>query len=205
MFKEFEMTDSRLMLYFLGIEVKQENYGIFISQKKYIREILEKFKMDSCNSVNTLVATGLKLSREGEGKLVNSTMYKSLIGSLRYLTMTRPDILYGVGLVSRYMETPRESHWLTGKRILRYIKGILNFGLFNTYGENSELVGYLDSDRGGDKNERKSTTSHVFTLGSTAFPWTSNKQAIVALSSFGVTDSPTRKIYCDSCGQQVSN
>jgi hypothetical protein len=146
MFKGFEMTDNGLMSYFLGIEVKQENDGIFISQKKYMREIFEKFKMDNCNAVNTPVATGLKLSKEGEGKLFNSTMYKSLVGSLRYLTMTRPDILYGVGLVSRYMKTPRESHWLTTKRILRYIKGTLNFGLFYTYGESAYLVGYSDSD-----------------------------------------------------------
>jgi hypothetical protein len=83
------MTDNGLMSYFLGIEVKQENDGIFISQKKYMREILKKFKMDSCNAVNTPVATGLKLSKEGEGKSVDSTMYKSLVGSLRYLTMTR--------------------------------------------------------------------------------------------------------------------
>jgi hypothetical protein len=183
MFKEFEMTDNGLMSYFLGIEVKQENDGIFISQKKYMREILKKFKMDSCNAVNTPVATGLKLSKEGEGKSVDSTMYKSLVGSLRYLTMTRPDILYGVGLVSRYMETPRESHWLAAKRILRYIKGTLNFGLFYTYGESADLVGYSDSDWGGDQDERKSTTGHVFYLGSTAFSWTSKKQAIVALSS----------------------
>jgi hypothetical protein len=89
------MSDNGLMSYFLGIEVKQENDGIFMSQKIYMREILEKFKMDSCNAVNTFIAVGLKLSREGEGKLVDSTVYKSLIGSLRYLIMTRPNILYG--------------------------------------------------------------------------------------------------------------
>jgi hypothetical protein len=79
MFKEFEMTDNGSMSYFLGIEVKKENDGIFISQKKYMREILEKFKMDSSNAVNTPIAIGLKLSREVEGKPVNSTMYKSLV------------------------------------------------------------------------------------------------------------------------------
>ena len=146
MFKEFEMTDNGLVSYFLGIEVKQENDGIFISQKKYMREILEKFKMDSYNAVNTLIVTELKLSKEGEGKLINSIMYKSLVESLRYLTITRPDILYGVGLVNHYMETLRESHWLTTKRILKYIKGTLNFGHFYIYGENAELVGYSDSD-----------------------------------------------------------
>ncbi|CAL9005801.1 unnamed protein product, partial [Prunus brigantina] len=115
----------------------------------------------------------MKNGGEGEflilWKIVNATLYKSLVGSLRYLTMTRPDIVYGVGLVSRYMETPRESHWLAAKRILRYIKGSLNFGLFYAYGEYSNLVGYSDSDWGGDRDGGKSTTGYVFYLGSTAF------------------------------------
>ena len=183
MFKEFEMTDNGLMSYFLGIEVKQENDGIFISQKKYMRDILEKFKMENCNAVSIPVGTGVKLSKEGDGKLVDSTLYKSLVGSLRYLTITRPDILYGVGLVSRFMEIPRESYWLAAKRILRYIQGTLNFGLFYDYGKDAKLVGYSDSDWGGDEEETKSTTGYVFYLGSTAFSWTSKKQAVVALSS----------------------
>ena len=183
MFSEFEMTDNGLMSYFLGIEVKQESDGIYISQQRYMRDILKKFNMDKCNTVNTPVATGLKLSKGGEGEFVNSTVYKSLVGSLRYLTITRPDIVYGVGLVSRYMETPRESHWLAAKRILRYIRGTLNYGLFYNFGEDAKLFGYSDSDWGGDQDERKSTTGYVFFLGSTAFSWTSKKQSIVALSS----------------------
>ena len=79
----------------------------------------------------------MKLSREGIGDFVDSTLFKSLFGSLRYLTITRPDITYGVGLVSRYIETPKETHWLPTKRILRYIKGSLNLGLFYAYGENA--------------------------------------------------------------------
>ena len=89
------------------------------------------------------------------------------------LTIIRPDIVYGVRLVSRYMETPKESHWLAAKRILRYIKGTLNLGLFHTYGETAEFVGYSDSDYGGDHDERKNTTGYVFYLRSTAFSWTS--------------------------------
>lgn len=116
MFKEFEMIDDRLMSYFLGIEVKQRHDGIFISQKNYIREILEKFKMDSYTSVNTPVATGIKLSKEGDGRVIEPTPYKSLVGSLRYLIITRPDIVYGVGLVSRYMEIQMETHWLATKK-----------------------------------------------------------------------------------------
>ena len=109
-----------------------------------MKEILEKFKMSNCNPVNTPIATGMKLSREENGDFVNSIFFKSLVGSLRYLTITRLDIVYGVGLVSRYMETPKESHWLAAKRILRYIKGTLNLGLFYTNGETAELIGYSD-------------------------------------------------------------
>ena len=143
--------------------------------KKYMKEILEKFKMSNCNSVNTPIAAGMKLSREENKYFVDLTLFKSLVGSLRYLTITRYDIVYGVALVSRYMETPKESHWLAAKRILRYIKGTLNLDLFYAYGETAELVGYSDSDWGGDQDERKSTTGYVFYLGSTAFSWTSKK------------------------------
>ncbi|XP_020267083.1 uncharacterized protein LOC109842648 [Asparagus officinalis] len=146
MFHEFEMMDNGLISYFLGIKVKQQQEGIFISQKNYMKEILEKFKMNECNPVNTPIAIGMKLSREGDRRFMDSTLFKRLVGSLRYLTITRPDITYGVGLVSRYMETPKESHWLAAKRILRYIKGTLNLGLFYAYNKNAQLVGYSDSD-----------------------------------------------------------
>lgn len=177
MFREFDMTDNGLMSYFLGIEVKQQHDGIFVSQKKSMKEILEKFKMESCNSVNTPVETSIKLSKEGDDRVIEPTLYKSLVGSLRYLTITRPDIVYGVGLVSRYMEKPMQTHWLAANRILRYLKGTLNLGLFYAYGDEAKLFGYSDSDLGYDQDERKSTTGYVFYFSSTAFSWTSkNKQ-----------------------------
>ena len=120
-----------------------------------MKEILEKFKISNCSLVNTPVATGMKLSREGNRDFINLTLFKSLVGSLRYLTIIRPDIVYGVRIVSRYMETPKESHWLAAKRILRYIKGTLNLDISYAYGETVKLVGYLDSDWGGDQDERK--------------------------------------------------
>jgi len=133
MFREFEMTDNGLISYALGIEMKQQHDRIFISQNKYMKEILEKFKMESCNSVSTLVETSIKLSKERDGLVIEPTLYKSLVGSLRYLTITRLDIVYRVGLVSRYLETPMEAHWLAAKLISRYIKGTLNLGLFYAY------------------------------------------------------------------------
>jgi hypothetical protein len=105
MTQEFEMTDIGLMSYYLGIKVKQMEKGIFISQGNFAREMLKKFKMNNCNPVSTPVECGIKLSKHEEGERVDPTIFRSLVGSLRYLTCTRPDILYGVGLVSRYMES----------------------------------------------------------------------------------------------------
>jgi Reverse transcriptase (RNA-dependent DNA polymerase) len=110
MFEEFEMTDYGLMGYFLGIENKQQSDDIFISQKKYAKEILEKFKMAECNFIGTLVATEIKLTKEGDGKPIEPTIFKSLVGTLRYLTIRRPNIVYGVELVSRYMKEPKSSY-----------------------------------------------------------------------------------------------
>jgi hypothetical protein len=120
---EFEMTDLGLMRYFLGIEVHQSKAGIFISQSKYAHEILKRFNMINSKATPTPVITGLKLSKEDEGSKVDPTLFKRLVGSLMYLTTTRPDIMYGVSLISRFMETPKESHWKAGKRILRYVNG----------------------------------------------------------------------------------
>ncbi|KAJ3676856.1 hypothetical protein LUZ60_002580 [Juncus effusus] len=109
MAREFEMTDLGLMSYFLGLEVKQSNDGIFISQEVYAKEILRRFKMEDCNPINTPVESGIKLSHFDEDKTIDAKLYKSLVGSLRYLTCTRPDILYGIGLASRYMEEPKST------------------------------------------------------------------------------------------------
>ncbi|CAH9097660.1 unnamed protein product [Cuscuta europaea] len=183
MSQEFEMTDMGLMSYYLGIEVKQSESGIFIGQEGYAKKILENIKMDDCNPINTPVDCGVKLSKFGDEEKVEPTIFKSLVGSLRYLTCTRPDILYGVGFISRYMEDPRTSHWKAAKRIFRYIKGTLNFGLFYNSCKDFKLVGYSDSDWAGDVDDHKSTTGFVFLLDNTAFTWSSKKQPIVTLST----------------------
>lgn len=180
--KEFEMIDLGLMSYFLGIEVIQGDNGIFISQKKYVTDILKKYQMDSCNPAKTPVEVGTKLTKEGEGSLVDSTYFKQIVGSLRYLTCTRPNISYGVGLISRFMESPHQSHLQGAKRILRYLKGTYDFGLLYSSTNNS-LVGYSDSDWARDVNNRKSTSGYCFIFGSVVCSWSSKKQSIVALST----------------------
>ncbi|XP_057954001.1 uncharacterized mitochondrial protein AtMg00810-like, partial [Malania oleifera] len=182
MVKEFEMTDIGQMAHFLGIEVVQSEKGIFISQSHYAKEVLKKFGMDKCNPVTTPVETRLELRKNEQGD-VDPTYFKSLVGSLRYLTCTRPDILYGVGLVSRYMETPDQSHLNAVKRILRYVKGTITDGMFYSSRGDCRLIGYSDSDWGRDLDERKSTTGFTFFMGDTTFTWSSKKQPIVTLSS----------------------
>ncbi|GLT56153.1 hypothetical protein SLA2020_292210 [Shorea laevis] len=119
MMHEFEMTDLGLMSYFLGIEVMQREDGIFICQKRYASELLRRFHMHNCNPARTPVEVGTKLFKEGDDAHVNPTFFKQLVGSLRYLTCTRPDISYGVGLISKFMKSPHQSHLQVAKRIMR--------------------------------------------------------------------------------------
>ena len=183
MMVEFEMSDLGMLHYFLGIEVVQSANGIFISQKKYVQDVLDRFQMKDCNPVSTPTKFGLKLNKDHEGKKVDSTLYKQIVGSLMYLTATRPDIMYSVSLISRYMENPTEIHLLAAKRILRYLQGTRDFGLFYKKGEKSGLFGFTDNDYVGDQDDRRSTLGYVFMLGTGAVSWSSKKQPIVTLST----------------------
>ena len=140
MMKEFEMTDIGLMSYYLGIEVKQEKKGILISQQSYVKEVLKKFKMDDSNPVGTPMECGIKLSKHEEGERVDPTLFKSLVGSLRYLICTRPNILYVVGVVNCFMENPTTTHLKAAKRILHYLRGTTNFGLHYSISDDHKLV-----------------------------------------------------------------
>jgi hypothetical protein len=139
--------------------------------------------MEGCNPAETPIPLGTKLSKNDEGPTVDSTLYKSLVGSLLYLTATRPDIMYAASLVSRFMESPKDSHWKMAKRILRYVAGTLNFGLWYTKSDSNQLSGYTDSDFAGSLDDRKSTSGHVFQLGTNLISWASKKQPIVSISS----------------------
>lgn len=107
-------------------------------------------------------------------------MYRQLVGSLIYLTLTRPDIAYAVGVVSRFMQNPKKPHF---RRILRYMKGTLDYGLLYKKGEQCKIVGYCDADYAGDHDTRRSTTGNVFRLGLGAVYWCSKRQPTVSLST----------------------
>ena len=180
---EFEMTDLGKLQYFLGLEVKQETGGIFLSQSKYAKDFLVKFNMHNCKAVGTPMITNEKLQVEDGTEAVNPSLYRSIIGGLNYLTHTRPDIMYSVNVLSRFMHKPTRLHLGAAKRVLRYVAGTIDFGLWYSKSTNGTMYGYSDSDWGGCVDNRKSTSGQVFYLGSTAVSWSSKKQDVVALSS----------------------
>ena len=140
MMLEFDITDLGKMRYFLGIEVMQRSDDIFINQKKYTQEVLERFSMDKCNPVHNPMVPGFELMKNGDGVRVDSTFYKKIVGSLMYLTATRPDVMFVVSLISRFVDCPTELHLQSAKRILRYLKGTIDFGVFYKKGGNEELI-----------------------------------------------------------------
>ncbi|XP_061373189.1 secreted RxLR effector protein 161-like [Gastrolobium bilobum] len=177
------MTDLGLMRYFLGLKVRQDKSGIFVSQEAYAKYILKMFKMIDCNPVSTPMGPGLKLSKYDGGERVDLSNYRSLVGCLRYLTCTRPDLCLSVGIISQFMADPGYTHWKAAKRILRYVQGTISQGLHYSKSDKYKLVGYSDSDWCGDVDDRKSTTGYVFFMGNTTFTWVSKKEPIVTLST----------------------
>ncbi|XP_020253973.1 uncharacterized protein LOC109831045 [Asparagus officinalis] len=183
MMRELEMSDLGHLSYYLGIEVEQRNHCISLKQASYSKKILELAGMSDCNPTKCPMEPKLELRKEEGGEPVNPTEYMRLIGSLRYLLHTRPDLAYVVGMVSRYMERPQSSYLQVVKQILRYVKGSINFGLCYTRGGDENLVGYSDSNLAGDVDDRKSTSGLAFYFCGNVISWASQKQKSVALSS----------------------
>lgn len=178
------MSDLGRLSYYLGIEVEQGEGYIELKQAGYARKLLEKAGLADCNPVRYPMDPKEQLSKDEGGKKVDATWYKSLVGGLRYLVHTRPDIAFSVGIVSRYMEQPTTQHLNAVKRILRYVKGTQNYGLiYSKKGGNNILTGYSDSDLAGGLDDRKSTGGMAFYLNENLITWVSQKQRCVALSS----------------------
>jgi hypothetical protein len=140
--------------------------------------------MENYNPIATVMELGTKLSVYDEGDELDGNLYRSLIKSLRYLTCTRSDIIYVVGVVSRYMESPRTSHWKAVKRILRYVRSIVDLELHYSKTNSSKLAGYSNGDWCGDIDNKKNTLGFAFYVGDTIFTWLSKKQEIITLSTY---------------------
>lgn len=168
---------------FVGLQIDQRNDGsIFIHQNAYTKKILQRFRMDDCKIVSTPSDKNQTLEKFEKEKQANYP-YRELIGSLLFLTATRPDISYSVGLISRYMERPTKIHVNAAKRVLKYLKGTQNFGILYQSGGPQRFTGYSDADYAGDIDTRKSTSGYAFILGNGIISWCSERQQSVSLST----------------------
>ena len=165
MSKEFEMSMMGELTFFLGLQIKQCQDGIFINQSKYVNELLKKYKMDQAKHAKTPLAINEKLDLDQDGKPVSEKIYRGMIGSLLYLTASRPDIMFSVCLCARFQASPKESHLTCVKRIFRYLAETKNLGLWYPRGGDFSLVGYTDADYAGYKVDRKSTSGTCQFLG----------------------------------------
>ena len=176
------MTDLGFLHYFLGLRVHESLDGIFIYQEKYALDLLQRFGMADCKTVPTPFQSGVTLTTSCTSPLVNPSLYRQLVGSLLYLTHTRPNISFAVGFVSRFSQDPHDSHWKAAKRILRYLKGTVRFGIQYIVGT-PELVGFTDSDWARSVDDHKSTSGFVYHFGLAPIAWSCKKKSAIALSS----------------------
>ena len=144
--KEFEMSMVGELTFFLGLQVKQKKEDIFISQEKYARNIVKKFGLDSKKHASIPMSSSTKLNVDSSGVEVSPTLYRSIIGSLLYLTAIRPDIAFSVGVCARCQTAPMESHLTAMKRVIRYISGTPKYRLWYSKDSNACLVSYSNVD-----------------------------------------------------------
>ncbi|WVZ83616.1 hypothetical protein U9M48_030744 [Paspalum notatum var. saurae] len=176
MSREFEMS-------LMGLQIKQGPEGTFVHQAKYTRDILKKFAMDNSKPMATPMDIKTMLDEDKEREAVDQREFRGMIGSLLYLTATRPDIQFAVCLCTRYQASPRTSHLQAVKRILRYLKHTPELGLSYSLGSSLSLRGYLDASYAGCRVDRKSTSGTCQFLGTSLVSWSSRKQASVSLST----------------------
>ncbi|GJU73535.1 retrovirus-related pol polyprotein from transposon TNT 1-94 [Tanacetum coccineum] len=183
MHDEFEMSMMGELNFFLGLQIKQMEDGIFFNQSKYIKEMLKKFGLEESKPMKTPMSSDTKLTKDEECESVDSTKYRGMIGSLLYLTASRPDIMFSVCLCARFQEAPKTSHLEAVKRIFRYIKGTTHLGLWYPKGTGIEIVVYADSDHAGDYVDRKSTSGICTFVGCCLTSWFSKKKTALAIST----------------------
>uniref|UniRef100_A0AAV1V8R4 Integrase catalytic domain-containing protein n=1 Tax=Peronospora matthiolae TaxID=2874970 RepID=A0AAV1V8R4_9STRA len=180
----FEMTDSGKCAFALGIELLDgEDGSVTLCQRRYVDDILKLFGMDDCKAVSSPVDMSSRLISSNAATKVDAP-FREAVGALMHLTnATRPDIAFGVGYVSRFMENPQEEHWVAVKRIFRYLQGTKTHGICYKPSARIDFRGYSDADWAGDLTDRKSTSGYTFMLLGALVTWGSKKQPSVSLST----------------------
>jgi hypothetical protein len=181
--QQFEMKDLGHLSYFLGLEVSSDSIGYYLSQAKYASDLLSRAGLTDTKIVSTPLEMTARLTPLDGTPLSDATLYRQLVGSLVYLTVTRPDIAHAVHLVSQFLSAPHSTHYAAVIHILRYIKGTMFHGLHFSAHSTLNLCAYSDADWAGDPTDRRSTTGFCFFLGDSLISWRSKKQHIVSRSS----------------------
>jgi hypothetical protein len=159
------------MRYFLALEVWQSLERIFLDQGKYTMEIMKRFDMMECKSMNTPMEAKMKLLVDTSLELIDATLYRQIIGSLMYLMNTRPDIFFSVNTLSQFLVEPRHVHLVDAKHVMRYLKGTIDCGLNYDGDHDFTYSGYTDADWAGSVYDRKITLGCCFSLGSAMISW----------------------------------
>ncbi|XP_039778394.1 uncharacterized mitochondrial protein AtMg00810-like [Panicum virgatum] len=193
------MTDLGDLHHFLGISVTHSSDGLFLSQRKYASDLLQRAGTAECHSTSAPVDAHTKLSATESSPVADPTEYQSPVGALQYLTLTRPDLTYAVQQFFLFMHDPREPHLALVKRILRYVKGTLSAGLHISTGPVDKLVAYSDADWAGCPDSRRSTSGFCVFLGDSLVSWSSKRQSTVSRSSAEAEYRAVAHVVAECC------
>ena len=179
----FAVKDLGNLTYFLGVEALRCPEGMYLTQRKYIVELLHKSKMEHAKPCSSPMASTCHLTSTNGTTFADISLYRSVVGSLQYLAFTRPDLAFAVHKVSKFMHNPLDSHWLAVKRILRYLKHSISTGLFITSSTDFQLQAFSDSDWAANRDDRRSVGAYCIYMGSNLISWSCKQQPTVARSS----------------------
>ncbi|KAD1131215.1 hypothetical protein E3N88_43243 [Mikania micrantha] len=198
--QQFSIKDLGMLHHFLGVEVIPTTTGLFLSQHRYIQDILQQFHMDGAKDVITPLSATEPLSHNESSPLMDTTPFRKLVGSLQYLAFTRPDISFAINKLSQFMHSPHQTHWQALKRVLRYLIGTIHHGLFLNRNSTLTLSAFSDSDWGSTSQKsvsRSSTEAEYKALAnaSAELIWTKN-----ILHELGLTTTQTPTLFCDNTG-----
>ncbi|GJR46520.1 retrovirus-related pol polyprotein from transposon TNT 1-94 [Tanacetum coccineum] len=183
MCSKFKMSMMGKISFFLGLQISQSPRGIFINQSKYALESLKKYGFDSCDPVDTLMVEKSKLDEDKEGKAVDPSHYRGMIGTLLYLTASRPDLQFAICMCAWYQARPTEKHLNAVKMIFWYLKGTVHWGLWYSKDSSIALTAFADADHAGCQDTRRSTSGSMQLLGDRLVSWSSKRQKSAAISS----------------------